>query len=68
MILSATKAQLSGMCSSKTYTGSFIADVEDNSDPGKGADKFTITYDNTTEGVRSRVETSRSTRSVQRGE
>jgi hypothetical protein len=42
------KAHLEGMCSSKNYTGSFKADVEDNANPGKGADKFTVTYNTTT--------------------
>src|SRR3989475_4211041 len=55
-ILSTTKAQLSGMCSSKTYTGNFVAEVEDNADPGKNADKFQITYstiDGAAETIRS---------------
>jgi hypothetical protein len=48
MILPGHKAHLEGMCSSNNYTGSFMADVEDNADPGKGKDKFTITYNTTT--------------------
>jgi hypothetical protein len=46
LILSATKARLSGPCSSKNAGGamSFTADVEDNAKSGKGADKFTISY------------------------
>ena len=43
-IISTTKAQLSGMCSSNTYTGGFVAEVEDNADPGKNKDTFQITY------------------------
>jgi hypothetical protein len=54
-ILSATKAQLSGTCSSKSDASSFRAEVEDNGTPGKNNDKFRITYPNvitggTTEG------------------
>jgi len=44
MILSATKARLSGPCSSNSAAGSFMAEVEDNAKQGKNADKFQITY------------------------
>ena len=43
-ILSATKAQLSGPCSSNSAAMSFMAEVEDNAKQGKNADKFKITY------------------------
>jgi len=43
-ILSATKAQLSGPCSSNSAATSFMAEVEDNAKQGKNADKFQITY------------------------
>jgi hypothetical protein len=43
-------AQFEGTCSSKSSAPSFKAEVEDNGEPGKGVDKFTITYGSTTEG------------------
>jgi hypothetical protein len=44
-IISATKAQFSGRsCSPNSSASSFMARVEDNAEPGKGADKFFITY------------------------
>jgi nitrous oxidase accessory protein NosD len=44
-IISATKAQFSGTsCSPNSSARSFMARVEDNAEPGKGADKFFITY------------------------
>jgi hypothetical protein len=48
-ILSSTKAQFEGSCSSKSSAPSFEAEVEDNGEPGKN-DKFKITYGSTTEG------------------
>jgi len=44
--LTTTSADFSGPCSSKSSASSFMAHVEDNNDPapGKGNDKFTITY------------------------
>jgi hypothetical protein len=51
-----TKAHLGGTCRSNNYTGNFTADVEDNADPGKNADKFQITYstiDGAAETIRS---------------
>jgi parallel beta-helix repeat protein len=50
VILSANKAQLSGTCSSNSDADTFTAEVEDNAEPGKGADEFTITYNTKTEG------------------
>jgi nitrous oxidase accessory protein NosD len=44
VIISETEAHLEGTCSSKSYTGDFEADVEDNGEPGKNSDKFTIMY------------------------
>jgi len=46
LITPPNKAKLSGPCSSENAGGamSFMADVEDNGNPGKGADKFTISY------------------------
>jgi hypothetical protein len=46
LITPPNKAKLSGPCSSTNAGGamSFTADVEDNANPGKGADKFTISY------------------------
>jgi len=43
-IISATKATLSGTCSSNSAAPNFKADVEDNAKQGKNADKFQITY------------------------
>lgn len=46
LIMPPNKARLSGPCSSTNAGGamSFTADVEDNGNPGKGQDKFTISY------------------------
>jgi nitrous oxidase accessory protein NosD len=44
-IISTTKAQFSGTsCSPSSSASSFMARVEDNAEPGKGADKFFISY------------------------
>jgi len=53
VVILSPNAHLEGMCSSNSYTGRFQADVQDNGNPGKGADKFTITYNNgtTTDGA-----------------
>jgi hypothetical protein len=48
VVILSPNAHLEGMCSSNSYTGRFQADVQDNGNPGKGADNFKITYDNTT--------------------
>src|SRR2546430_15506491 len=44
--LTTTSADFSGPCSSNSSASSFMAHAEDNNDPapGKGHDKFTITY------------------------
>jgi hypothetical protein len=47
--LSATRAKFSGTCSSKSAAGSFTAEVEDNREPGKNADRFTIMYGGNTD-------------------
>ena len=53
VVILSPNAHLEGMCSSNSYTGRFQADVQDNGNPGKRADKFTITYNNgtTTDGA-----------------
>jgi hypothetical protein len=50
MITPPNAAKLSGDCSSKNYTGTFEAEVEDNGNPGKGNDKFKITYTGAIDG------------------
>jgi Right handed beta helix region len=42
--LSSTSADFSGPCSSGSSASSFAAHAEDHGTPGKGNDKFTITY------------------------
>jgi len=42
--LTGTTAEFSGTCSPNSSSGSFQAHVEDHAEPGKGADKFIITY------------------------
>jgi hypothetical protein len=42
--LTTTMAKFEGTCSSKSSASSFMAEVEDNQEPGKNADKFTIKY------------------------
>ena len=51
VVILSPNAHLEGMCSSNSYTGRFQADVQDNGNPGKGADKFTIMYGTTTDGA-----------------
>jgi hypothetical protein len=48
--LTTTTAKFSGACSPNSDASSFMAQVEDNAEPGKNADKFTITYGLITEG------------------
>jgi hypothetical protein len=48
--LTATTAKFSGTCNPNSSASSFQAEVEDNDEPGKGSDKFTITYNGITEG------------------
>jgi len=48
--LTTTTAKFSGTCSPKSDASSFMAEVEDNDEPGKNVDKFKITYGATTEG------------------
>jgi hypothetical protein len=50
-VLTPTMARFNGTCSSESYTGTFMAEVEDNGEPGKNVDKFTITYGATTDGA-----------------
>jgi hypothetical protein len=40
----ATTATFSGTCGPNSFASSFMAQVEDNAEPGKNADKFKITY------------------------
>jgi hypothetical protein len=42
--LTPTTAKFSGTCNPQSSADSFEAEVEDNDEPGKGSDKFTITY------------------------
>lgn len=49
-LVTSSTADFSGPCSSKSSASSFSAHVEDNGEPGKGVDKFEITYGTTTEG------------------
>jgi hypothetical protein len=42
--LTATTAEFQGPCSSNSSASSFRAHVEDHGNPGKGQDKFTISY------------------------
>jgi len=49
--LTAMTAKFSGTCSlPKSAAGSFMAEVEDHGNPGKGNDKFKITYGSNTDG------------------
>jgi hypothetical protein len=48
--LTPTTAKFSGTCNPQSSADSFEAEVEDNDEPGKGSDKFTITYNANTEG------------------
>jgi hypothetical protein len=53
VMISSGTAQFSGTCSANSDADSFKAEVEDIKEPGKGADKFKITYPatgGTTEG------------------
>jgi hypothetical protein len=50
-VLTATMAKFSGTCNSKSSAPSFSAEVEDNGEPGKNVDKFTITYGPTEGGL-----------------
>jgi hypothetical protein len=43
-MFTSTTAEFSGPCSANSDATSFMAHVEDHATPGKGADKFTITY------------------------
>jgi hypothetical protein len=45
--LTPTTAKFSGTCSANSSASSFMAEVEDNAEPGAGADSFKITYPNT---------------------
>jgi hypothetical protein len=49
-VLTPTMAEFSGPCSPQSDATSFMAEVEDNGEPGKDVDKFKITYNATTEG------------------
>jgi nitrous oxidase accessory protein NosD len=49
-VLTATMAKFSGTCDPKSAAPSFMAEVEDNGEPGKGVDKFKITYGTNSEG------------------
>lgn len=46
-----TTAKFSGTCSPDSTAMSFMADVEDNGEPGKNVDEFRITYNAMTEGA-----------------
>ena len=48
--LTATTAKFSGTCSPNSFAPDFRAEVEDNAEPGAGADSFKITYPNTVVG------------------
>jgi hypothetical protein len=48
--LTPTTATFSGTCNPQSSASSFEAELEDNDEPGKGSDKFTITYNAMTEG------------------
>lgn len=48
--LTATTAKFQGTCSANSAASSFMAEVEDHGEPGKGNDKFKITYGSTTDG------------------
>jgi hypothetical protein len=48
--LTPTTAKFEGTCSPNSAASSFSAEVEDNGEPGKGKDKFEITYGANTEG------------------
>ena len=48
--LTTTTAKFSGTCNSNSSAAAFMAQVEDNEEPGKGVDKFKITYNSNTEG------------------
>ncbi|MBI2357716.1 MAG: right-handed parallel beta-helix repeat-containing protein [Deltaproteobacteria bacterium] len=50
MQLTTTTAKFFGTCSSDSTASSFTAEVEDNAEPGRNMDKFTITYGSNTEG------------------
>jgi hypothetical protein len=45
-----TTAKFSGTCSANSSASMFMAEVEDNDEPGAGTDHFKITYNATTEG------------------
>ena len=45
----ATTAKFQGTCSANSAESSFMAEVEDHGEPGKGNDKFRITYGSTTD-------------------
>jgi hypothetical protein len=49
--LTTTTAKFSGTCSANSSAPTFSAEVEDNDEPGAGADKFTITYGPTEGGT-----------------
>jgi hypothetical protein len=48
--LTATKARFRGNCSPDSSAPNFMAEVEDNNEPGKNMDKFKITYGAATDG------------------
>lgn len=48
--LTPTTAKFEGPCSAQSGASSFMAEVEDNGEPGKDVDRFKITYNATTEG------------------
>lgn len=48
--LTSTMAKFQGTCSANSAANSFMAQVEDHGNPGKGNDKFTITYGAITDG------------------
>ena len=48
--LTPTTAEFSGTCSANSTASSFMAEVEDNGEPGKNSDRFVITYGVVTEG------------------
>ncbi|MEX1357720.1 MAG: post-COAP-1 domain-containing protein [Gaiellaceae bacterium] len=48
--LTPTKAKFQGTCSPKSSSSTFMAEVEDNGEPGKNVDKFRITYDAGSDG------------------
>jgi hypothetical protein len=48
--LTPTRARFVGPCNQQSSASDFEVEVEDNDEPGKNSDKFTITYNGITEG------------------